>query len=194
MSNIYRKVPAGGLLKAGDEVVAHNGNGWVFGIVEGIDFEEGKVEIKSTTEPMLSVEDAQKKAGVTAAEANIMRRGIKVAQTLLASTTEEVEEFDTDEWPRTDRIEKRLLPGYDPLGYAIKERLTGSRHHGGFVWLTTRWDVGGYSEYTQEDEFALVIELEGHRVEFMNSCRPPLESLLRWLDGDDFAPDSWEKP
>lgn len=188
MTNIYRKVPLGGLLRPGDHVISHNGQGWVFGNVEDIDLEKGEATVTATSRPMLSIEEAGKQADKEATHAvrNARRAGIDLGKSILSSQDVEIEELNDGAWPSTDRTERRKLDDLDPLAQAIQNRLyPDAPWQSGDVWLTTEFITGGYSEYTMEQEYGLVIECGEYRVSIGHGSHDvPLDDLLGWLDGE----------
>lgn len=190
MNAIYRKVTKGGLLRAGDEVVSHDGKGWVFGVVASIDTEKATADIVPTTRPMLSIEEAGKQADKEASWAvrNARRAGVDLAESILSSQDVEIKEFDHGGWPSLDRTERRSLDDYDPLARAIRKRLFPERssYVDQTVWLTTEFITGGYSDYTAEQEYGLIIECGKYTVHVGDGeSRVPLDTLLDWLDGKD---------
>lgn len=175
MTNIYRRVSDASALVPGDRIIHHNGKGWVFGIVDDVDLERREIGLRATSQHMIDPREAR-------------RQAVDLVAGILASEDVEIEDIDNpeDAWPTLDRTERRKLPALDPLASAIVKRLYPGGPWERDVWLTTRFETGGYSEYTMEQEYGLTIEC-GKYVVDIGFADPavPLDFLLDWLDGED---------
>lgn len=90
-----------------------------------------------------------------------------------------------DEWPYPDSF-VRSEPS-EALAQAVRDRVGASEDAG--VTLVTRCVSGGYSEYTQENDYSTIVEVDGDVVfdtglSYQNSTNG-LTELLAWLDEDD---------
>jgi hypothetical protein len=86
---------------------------------------------------------------------------------------------DADEWPYPTSYTKSLITG--ELADRIRERLGVDAPAP--VFLTEKCVSGGYSEYTQENDYYHTIETGGHTVEMEAGWSwNPITSLINWLD------------
>jgi hypothetical protein len=95
-----------------------------------------------------------------------------------------VEWEDPDEndgqWPYPSTYEQRELTG--PLADAVRRRLGVPSTTP--VLITEAVHNGGYSEYTQENDYVMTIDCGGVRKEFDQwSAEDNFAALLKWLDG-----------
>ncbi len=83
------------------------------------------------------------------------------------------------EWPYPTRYVKRAISGQ--LADEIRARIGAARD--AQVFITEAEMSGGWSEWTQETDYAMEIECGDFRKEFCSSwSENNLVALLRWLD------------
>jgi len=86
---------------------------------------------------------------------------------------------DADDWPYPNRYSKSLITG--DLADAIRTRLNVESHVP--VIITEEVVSGGYSEYTQENDYNHTITVGEHTVELESSWTwNAITALTRWLD------------
>lgn len=92
---------------------------------------------------------------------------------------------DADEWPYPTRYQKSLVEG--GLADAIRARL--GRPASEPVFLTETVVSGGYSEYTQENDFYHTITVGDEVIEVQEGGWEDdgINALIRWLDGEPAA-------
>jgi len=91
---------------------------------------------------------------------------------------------DPEEWPYPTRYSKSLITG--DLADKIRERLGVESHVP--VMITEEVVSGGYSEYTQENDYNHTITVGEHTLELQGSYSDNgLNKLINWLDSAEEA-------
>lgn len=86
---------------------------------------------------------------------------------------------DADEWPYPTRYYKSLITG--DLADLIRKRLGVEPHVP--VMLTEKVESGGYSEYTQENDYEHTLTVGGHTINLhVGWTGNGLTALTDWLD------------
>lgn len=96
------------------------------------------------------------------------------------------DEGDPEAWPPPTEYVKRTLPADDPLAVAIRARLGLERAVE--VHITESTQYGGSSEYTQENDYEMLIEAGEHRIEFderNGTYSSNFLQMIEWLDRKD---------
>jgi hypothetical protein len=109
-----------------------------------------------------------------------------MANTELLLVTSWTDDGDPDEWPYPDTVSLWEVVGGLRDAVLKRMRLLGHTEYTGneSVTLEERTISGGYSEYTQEDEYHFVIYVDDVRVfsweDYWNVN--PINALIKWLD------------
>jgi len=87
---------------------------------------------------------------------------------------------DADDWPYPTSYTKSIITG--ELADRIRERL--GVDSSAPVFITETVESGGYSEYTQENDYSHTVQVGEHTLELAGSCWTSngITALINWLD------------